>query len=483
MSADRGVTATLLPVMIREEWRLHSTLFGSRRFAAFPVFIALASAGTVWLLVFTGTAPDTIALWLHLLVFAFGLYTGSAGLVGRDEMRDLLGDLSLVVYSARTLPLSKRRLLATFLVKDVAYYAVLFLGPLAAAYAPAAAAAGDLARLPLLWLTLTGTFVVGLVVTFAAISARTRGRAGTATLLVGAGLVGLAWAIGIDLLDWLPYGFYRGTGGVAPAVGILATLGLAAAGLAAFDPTGEPTSRTTGPAFLRWQRRLRYDPDGLVAKSLIDVARSSGGVWKVAFSGGVLFAVTAGLVELAGTITGLEPSTGLTFGVVLGLSSFTTYNWVTQFDDLDAYRHHPIATAAVFEAKFRSFLALGLPTVIGYYLLAVGIWGERATVAVAGGVLLVGLSVYLFGLTVALTGLDPNAFLFDTARFVAFAGGAAIPLVPVLVVGFVAEPSPGLLALLAATGPALGVVGLGLFRWSVPRWTERFRKGRHGGES
>jgi len=477
MSADRRVTATLLPVMIREEWRLHSTLFGGRRFAVFPVLIALASAGMVWLLVFTGTAPATIALWLHLLVFAFGLYTGSVGLIGRDGMRDLLGDLSLVLFSARTLPLSQRRLLGTFLVKDIIYYAVLFLVPLTVAYAPAAATAGDLARLPLLWLTLTGTFVVGLVVTFSAISARTRGRAGTAVLLAGAVLVGLAWATGINLLDWLPYGFYNGAGGVTPAVGFLATLGIAAVGLAAFDPTSESTSRTTGPDLLRWQRRLRYDSDGLVAKSLIDVARSSGGVWKVVFSGAILFAVTAGLVELVETITGLEPSTGLSFGAVLGLTSFTTYNWVTQFDDPDTYLHHPIATAAVFEAKFRSFLVLGLPTVLGYYLLAVGLWGERALVAVAGGVLVVGLSIYLFGLTVALTGLEPNTFLFDTARFAAFSIGSAVPLVPVLIVGFVVEPSPGLLALLAATGVVLGLGGVGLFRWSVPRWTERFRMG------
>jgi len=477
MSDDRGVTATLLPVMIREEWRLHSTLFGGRRFAIFPVFVALASAGMVWTLVSTGTAPDTLALWLHLLVFAFGLYTGTVGLIGRDGMRDLLGDLSLVLFSARTLPLSQRRLLGTFIVKDILYYAVLILVPLTVAFAPAAATAGDLARLPLLWLTLTGTFVIGLVVTFSAISARTRGRAGTAVLLAGAGLVGLAWAAGIDPLDWLPYGLYDGSGVVAPAVGLLATLALAAVSLAAFDPTSEPASQTTEPAFLQWQRRLRYDPDGLVAKTLLDVARSSGGVGKVVFSGGVLFAVTTGLVELAGSITGLEPSTGLSFGAVLGLSSFTTYNWVTQFDDPDTYRSYPIATAAVFEAKFRSFLVLGLPTVIGYYFLAAGIWGEQATVAVAGGVLLVGLSVYLFGLTVALTGLDPNTFLFDTARFAAFAIGSAVPLVPALVVGFVADPSPLLLALLAVAGLALGIVGVGLFRWSVPRWTERFRMG------
>jgi len=476
-AAGRSVTGTVVRAMAREEWRLHSALFGGRRFAAFPGFIALAGAGAVWLLVWSGTTPATIVGWLHLLVLAFGLYTGSAALVGRDAIRNLLGDVTLVVFSARTLPVSERRLLAAFLVKDVAYYAGLFLVPLAVAYAPAAAAAGTLARLPLLWLTLVLTFVVGLVLTFAAIAARSRGTSGTVVLVAGAVLVGLAWAAGVDPLSFLPAGLYRDPGSLAPYAGLVLTAGLAVVALAAFDPTYESPSRTADAQLGRWRRRLRYDPNGLLAKSLLDVGRSSGGFGKVVFSGGVLFAVTAALVGLAGTITGTTPSTGLSFGAVLGLSSFTTYNWLTQFDDLEAYLAYPLSTAAVFEAKFRAFLVLGLPTVLAFYLLAVVVWGATVPVTLAGAVLLVGLSVYLFGLTVALAGLDPNEFLFDTVRFAAFTLGAAVPLVPVLVVAFVLAPTTGWLVGLSAAGVALGAVGVGLFRWSVPRWAARYRAG------
>ncbi len=474
----RGLTVAVLAAMAREEWRLHAAVFGGRRFAAFPAFVAAAGAGAVWLLVWTGSSPADVALGLHLLVLAFGLYTGSAGLVGRDAMRDLLGDVTLVVFSARTLPVGQRRLLAAFLVKDVAYYAALFLVPLAVAYAPAAVAAGTLARLPLLWATLAGTFVLGLAVTFAAIAAGTRGRTGTAALLAGGVALGGAWVAGVDLVGLTPYGLYRDPGSLAPAVGLAATVALLAAGFAAFDPTHETPARTAEAQFARWRRRLRYDPDGLLSKTLLDVARSGGGFGKVLFSGGVLFAVGAYLIALAEAITGLAPSTGLSFGAILPLSAFTTYNWVTQFDDLDAYGAYPLSTAAVFEAKFRAFLLLGLPTALSYYLLAVALWGERTSVALAGGALLVGLSVYLFGLTVALAGLDPNEFLFDTVRFALFTLGAAVPLVPVLVVAFVLSPAPpAWLAGLAGLGLALGVAGLGLFRWTVPHWAARYRRG------
>ena len=472
-----SVGRAVLGAMAREEWRLHTALFGGRRFAAFPVFVTLVGAGAVWLLLYTGTSPAELALWLHGLCLAFGLYTGSAGLVGRDAIRDLLGDVTLVVFSARTLPVSERRLIAAFLLKDIGYYGALFLVPLALAYAPAAAAAGTVARLPLLWLTLSGTFIVGLVVTFAAIAARSRGRRGLAVLAAVAGGLGLAWAAGGDPLAYLPYGLLRDGLGHRPVLGLALTAAAAGLSLAVFDPTNERPSRTTRARFTAWRRRLRADPDGLLTKTLLDVGRSSGGYWKVLFSGGVLFAVTAALASLAGDITGVEPSTGLTFGAVLGLSGFTTYNWVTQFDDLEPYLSFPVPAAAVVEARFRAFLALGLPTALTYAGLAGAIWGERLPVALTGVALLIGLTLYLFGLTVGLAGLSPNEFLFDTVRFVGFTVGAAVPLVPVLVLAFVAPPAGAGLLGLAAVGLGLGGVGLALFRWSVPRWTARYRAG------
>lgn len=474
---DRALATTVFDAMVREEWRLHASLFGGRRFVTFPLFVGLVAAGAVWLLVRTGSAPAAIATGLHLLVLAFGLYTGSAGLVGRDAIRDLLGDVTLLVFSARTLPVSERALLAVFLAKDVAYYAGLFLVPLTVGYVPAAVAAGTLGRLPLLWATLAGTFVVGLVVTFTAIAVQSRGWRERTVLLVVAATVGLAWATGTDLLAYLPYGFYRDGLGLAPIVGVGATAIAAAVSLQLFDPTSDGGTRTAEPRFGRWRTRLRYDADGLLTKTLFDVSRSSGGFWKVPFSGGVLFFVSAALVSLAGSITGVGPSTGLSFGAILGLSAFTTYNWVTQFDDLEPYLAFPVSAEAVFEAKFRAFLVLGLPSALGYYVLAIALWGERPAVAVAGAVLLVGLSLYLFGLTVALAGLSPNEFLFDTARFAGFTVGAAVPLVPVLIVGFVIVPSTAWLVGLVTAALGLGVIGVGLFRWSVPRWAVRYRDG------
>jgi len=116
--------------MLREEWRLHSRLFRGSHFSLFPVFICLLVGGAAKLLAVTGTEPKTVFAGLHALVFVFGLHTGSLGFVGRDALRNLLGDVTLLVFSARTLPLSQNTLLGLFVVKDSVYYAVLFLLPI-----------------------------------------------------------------------------------------------------------------------------------------------------------------------------------------------------------------------------------------------------------------------------------------------------------------------------------------------------------------
>jgi len=436
------------------------------------IFVALVGSGAVWLLGRAGTDLGTTIAGFHALAFAFGLHTGSIGLVGRDAMRDLLGDVTLLVFSARTLPLSRRRLLGIFLVKDVVYYAVLFLAPLSVAFA-----VGGLGlRVVLLWATITGTFLLGIAVTMAAIALSTRGVPGWVVLLGLAAAVGVGWATSFDPVRFTPYAVYESPGIGAAARAIAPIVALSLLGIASYDATTTGSSRTAESAFHGWHERIPFDGDGLVTKSLLDVARSSGGFTKVPFSAGILFLVSVGMVDLAGGLAGVDPSMAVSMGAILGLTAFTTYNWLTQFDALAVYLLYPVSLAAVFRAKFRAFLVLGLPTALGYFAIAVAWRGGRPGEVVVGAVLLVGLQLYLFGLTVYLAGFRPNEFLFDTVLFAVFTAAVAAGLVPVLIVGLVLTPIDGAaLAALAVLAVVLGGVGVGLYRRAIPRWGRRYR--------
>ncbi|SNZ04664.1 hypothetical protein SAMN06269185_0637 [Natronoarchaeum philippinense] len=471
---SRNLDRTLFTGMVREEWRLHAELFGGRRFAAFPVLIAVLAGAAVVALTETGTSVDATIAGLHALVFAFGLHTGTIGLVGRDAMDNLVGEINLLVFSARTLPVSRRRLLLHFLLKDALYYSILFVLPASLAFLPAALS-GQLgfAQVPVLWGSLSATFVLGLVVTLALLGLSSRGVAGwlvAGVLAVGAGAVHVA---GADWIGATPYALFASPSPVA-AVGTAGAVGFAALiGVVAFEPSTSRATRTVDPAFERWRARLG-DERGLTTKTFLDVARSDGGLWKVPFSGGVIFGVCVGLVELAGRITGVEPSTGATFGALLGLSAFTTYNWVTQYDDAESYLQYPLAVEELFVAKRRVAALVGLPTAIGYFLIAALLFDARLVDAVAGLALLVGFHQYLLGLTTFLAGFDPAEFLFDTVLFAVFTVAVAATLVPALVVGLVLAPlSSTALAALAGGGVLMLATGELAYRRAIGRWIGR----------
>ncbi|WP_227133005.1 hypothetical protein [Halorubellus salinus] len=464
--------------MLREEWRMHANLFGGARFAAFPLFVLALGAGAVWLLTTTAVATvSTLVLGVHALVFAFGLQTGTTAFLGRDAARNLLGDMTLLVFTARTLPVSQRRLLAVFLLKDAVYYSGLFMVPMALSFTPAVAA-GQLAAsdVALLWGTATTTFLLGVAVTFAGISLATRGVSGRVVALALG--VGLAAAVvsGIDVVGYTPYGIYQGATVVETTVVLAAIPLLAVLGIAVYDPNYSTPARTAGDAYGRWRDRLPFRDDAVTAKTLIDVSRSSGGLFKIVFSGSILLAVGVFLLELAGEIASVDPAPGVTLGAILGLSAFTTYNWLTQFDDLDEYRLYPLDVADVLRAKRRAFLLVSVPTGVGFYALAVAWQSPTVWDALAGVVVHVGLQVYLFGVTVYLAGFSPNEFLFDTVLFAAFTLAVAGPVVPIVVAGFVVSAgTPAVLAGIAVGGVVLALAGGVLVRRATPKWERATR--------
>ncbi len=476
---SRRVDWTVFVALFREEWRLHAELFGGRRFLLFPGLLAALSASAAVGLDATGTTPGEFVAGLHVFALVFGLYSGTAGFAGSDMLENVFGQLTLLLSSSTTLPLSRRRLLGTFLVKDALYYGGLFVLPMAVGIVPLVGAS---ATAPLvvaeLWLSLFLAFVAGMVVTVAAIALRTRGVPGWA-IVAAAVLVAVAvWTTGGTRVLWHGLVSYDGPVGsvVVLAVSAVAVGSLALAG---YDPSYSRPSRTASDRFARLEDALPTDEGGLIAKTLLDLARSSGGVVKPFVSAGILLALVAFLVGVVDSITGIEPSPGIFFGGVLGLTAFTTYNWLTQFDSVEEYLAYPVTVEAVFDAKRTAFVLVGAPTMAVPYLVAVVAFDATRLDALVGAFLLAGYSLYYYGLTVYVAGFSPNEFLFDAIRFGAFTVGVAVALVPTLIVGFVVvPPSAPVAAALGCAGLVFGGVGLALSSRAGPRWGRRYRSGR-----
>jgi len=463
---------TLLSWMVREEWRLHSELFGGRRFGGFPLVVALLTGVGTYALAITGTPPASVIAGLHALVALFGLQVGTVGLVGSDAMRDVLGDVTLLIFSARTLPLSMERLLSVFLVKEIIYYSGLFVTPMLAGYGGVAIARGTPpSTVALAWLTVTLAFTLGVTASLALTGLAS--RSGFALVAaVTAGTVAVV-AGGVDPVALTPYRLFTDPSPIAALAAVGPPLVLAVVGIALFEPTeddGEDGHHRAVDGLIE-----RLSGDGLTRRPLLAVARSAGSVWKVVFSMGVLFVVTALVLQQVAAATGIEPGYGIAFGTLLGLGSFTTYSWVTQFDDPREYLRYPVGYADVFAGTLRAYLLLSVGAALVYLAVAT-IW-YPLSVAALGALVQPPVALYVFGVTAYLTGLSPNDLLFDTPRFAVFGAALALLSTPLVVAALVVSTDP-----IAARGVAIAVAVLGalagaiLTRRAGPRWEATLRE-------
>jgi len=78
----------LFLAMMKEEWRIHSTVFGGIWFGLFPCAIAVfAFIGSLALPFFADAVPYTTVALLALIFFLLaGVMVGSFGLMGREFM-------------------------------------------------------------------------------------------------------------------------------------------------------------------------------------------------------------------------------------------------------------------------------------------------------------------------------------------------------------------------------------------------------------
>lgn len=464
----------LLGQLAREEWRMHAHLFGGRRFALFPAFVASVSAGTAVFFALAGAATGTLVLGLHVIVALLGLQVGTVGFEGRDALENLLGDTTLLLFSARTLPVSERRLLVAFLLKDVGYYVVLFVAPIVAGMVPLAVL-GDLpaSALPVLFVTTAGMFALGVAASVALVGLATRSR--TATVLVVLAIAVGAVLRGGALLSVTPYALYARPTPLAVVGTLVLPVALAAAGIALFRFDRRSPARTAQNQFRALHRRLgAYDRQGALSKSLLDVARSSGGLWKVVFSQGLVFVVLAVLLRFLPDVVPVRPAPGLTLAAILSMGTFTTYNWLCQFEDAAFYLRYPVDLETVFRGKLYGFVLLAIPTGLAYLVLGSALFSLRSMAV--GVVAFPPLALYVFGVTAYVAGLRPTELLFDTPTFATFTAAELVVLLP-LVIGAIAYPlAPVEIAAGAVVLSLLaGAVGYALYRRAGPRWTRKAR--------
>jgi len=167
-------------------------MFGSISFALFPVMIfGITFMGSFLVPLLSATIPaGDLALLAHAMFLLLGFMVGGFGLLGNEMMNRRFGQASLLVYSARSLPLSERFIFANFVLKDIVYYFFLWVFPFGIGYIAASLFWVCPSREGLLLLlTLSLAFLLGLCVVFILSSLYVRSRAACILVVICSAVV------------------------------------------------------------------------------------------------------------------------------------------------------------------------------------------------------------------------------------------------------------------------------------------------------
>lgn len=453
--------ATIVRVMLREEYRLYLDLFGRTRFVFFPAFVTLLVGGVSLIAAVDPPTLTTVFAGICVVLFVVGVQTGSVGFTDSTILSELTGSTTFSVTAGDFLPVSDARLLTGFLIKDVLYYTGLFIIPLVIGTAPVVLALSTVTAVGLLFIGSIMSLTLGVATTVCvyAFSTRSQSVKVAGAIGFGGGLSLALWAVyQRELLLW---DVLVNTNPVGIAAWLLLPVGLTSIARIAYLPT---FSRTTparpGRSLLDVRDLLPGKPSILIIKQLATLTRSPGGYGKVVFSQALVVVLSIGGSVAIGRQLPVTPDTGLFMPAVAGLAAHTSYTWLTQFETESDYTLYPVTRVDLYTALFRSFVLVSLPSMLVVFI-TVG-YTVQPPESIYSGLLGLGLltaiHVYLFGLLSLLAGTAPTRMLFNTARFSLFSFAVIVGLVPLVTISL--TTASWRLSVGAMFGFCLAVVGL-----------------------
>ena len=455
--------------MIKEEWRIHSTMFGSLSFALFPVMMAgIAFMGTFLIpLVRSALPPGYLSLILHANYLLLGIMVGSFGILGNEVMNRRFGQASLISYSVKILPFSERFIFANFVAKDILYYFVLWVLPFSAGFVVASGLTGIPLYVPsLLLCTLTLSFMTGLSLVFflSTIYMRTK-TFFTFILLFILALAGYFFITAKVNPAFLypPLLVFRNFSWTFIIGNILLILAFLILSFVLFLPDYSGSKKEFQNHLSPLTEKLRFLPCPILsAKDFMDLKRSGSLVGQSLFSFLLpLFIMWFFHSLLADFIPLLQIL--FSFAILTGVIASTMYTWLTMFDNYNTYSYLPVSVPDLITAKVSEWMLLQLLPVV-FIVLVCQVSGKgQYTLPVL--VLTESMAFYALGVTIWLTGLSPGIFIYSVRVMAMYFLFAAVPF---LLFSSLASISPWYaLSALVLIIPALIFISKGKIKWEM----------------
>lgn len=462
----------ILKWFLIEDYRMFDDLFGSRRLMLFPLSLLAIGIGLGASAPLFDADPRVLVGILLSVVGFFGIQTGSIGFEARDTVDNMLGDSSRILFSSKTLPISQKRMAGVFLIKDFVVYSVLVLIPtfigIATGYIFSPISTGlfvpTFSQVAISYVLVTLSFTagasIGFILTTVSVN-RLGGVVGGAVLVLVAAGVGL-YSTTVDVYA---------VRAVELALFLAAsTVLFSTSGLWQFNATTNSRSSST------YTNRMSTIVDRigddkislLLGKTILDIFRTSGGVWKIFFSTGIISVSIVLLIKIVETFMQTAIVPPVLFAGLFSISAFPVYALVYRYDSDDSYSRYPISESDVRIAKSVAFLLLG-STIIGiYYTIACIIYGASFLGYLTGVVVLLSLLTYQLGVLIHMAKDEPMKFLFDGVMFSGYSLSMMVVMIPIAMSGMFGLIIPSYVTITAyAVCVSVGLLGLFIVKRSI----------------
>lgn len=412
--------------MFKEEWRMHSTMFGSLNFALFPVLIfAIAFMGAFLIpLVLNVMDAFILSIVVHAQFVLMGVMVGSFGILGKEIMNRRFGQSSLIAYSARSLPVSEKILFLNFVVKDILYYFILWVLPFCLGFLAAAPFMNISLFWPcLLFLTISLAFLTGLCTVFLLSSVYAACKRALylvlifllAVFAIVSIMYGPVSALSYILLPANLFVSFSYSGLLISLLLISVLFFLSVVFYSPYDSASE--KRYSNQLSPLTEKISFFSGSTLVAKDFIDLYRSGIGIGQTLFS----FVLPLCLIWLLMSfVNQYLPQTGILFSlaVVTGVIASTMYTWLTEFDSISAYYFLPLKISSVILAKAKTFTLLQVVPLI--FIAIVSYFSKNIMSFPNAAVLCLSISFFELSLMVYLSGLSPGTLIYNVRVFLVY---------------------------------------------------------------
>ena len=457
-----SLDARLLLDMMKEEWRLHRSMVGGLGSALFPlmIFFLTVSCAVIAPFLLQNLPLATMLLMLHAASLAYGLFVGGFGSIGERVMTQRLGQVNMLLQLPQTYPVTFRRVMAIFYVKDSIFYLVYTYVPMAAGIAIGASLTNvSLIGVLKLGVTTFMAFMLGMGLSFVVSAASARSRVGGVAVSLGLlAVAALVYPLGIlqPYQVLLPLGYWVDRSLLWPLASTALAVVLAVAGALLMKERFEVKQSRYSDSLLNIERRLSAfgGLSSLVAKEWIELSRS--GALAPAVGGYTLMLLTVYFISWI-----FENSFGIPielnvvfFSAFIGFMGVITYSSLTGMEHNEYLNVMPVSVDSLIKAKLAIYFLLTSGVTAGY----VGVIGFlKGEIYLVPQSLLVAActSIFVAAVTAYLTGLWTNTMFFGAKTILKFTG-LVVPLLTVNEVGaMIITYRPGLAVVMISFSSAM----------------------------